>query len=526
MEHVRRARTGRERRATKSANTGARRSGGPRDFNKYKSRLSLYNLPPLDEVSLEEFELFAVDRLRVLKCIETAKIRFPKRGEEFNRSLRNTLKENLNLSTSATPDEAYDERRKDHISHFILRLAYCKSEDLRRWFLTHECELFRYRFDLEDGHSVNAFLKDNGMSYVPMDGMKKESMVQKLAAVGYQNNEDKVRSTDYFEVRFEEACELVRTRRVYVEKGFAYVPKHDILSIIVGAFRANLSAALTTTSKALPNLEEDSRLLPMLSNLSKQYLGNDYSNGAGSKAEAVSAAAVPQLAEESFPMCMRHSHTHLMENHHLKHGARMQYGLFLKGIGLSLEEALLFWRREFSKSMSMDKFEKNHAYNIRHNYGKEGKRTDYTPYSCMKIIMSNPPSTGDAHGCPFRHFDNDSLKLRMMQFKVPTKGINEVMKYVQNQHYQLACVKYFEVTHNVEHSDLQLQHPNQYFQKSREIRGGAGDATSASAPSGSAASVPSSSSATAASTVTSKANDDDVEMGDDDLMSALDSVEQ
>lgn len=77
---------------------------------------------------MEEFELFAVDRLRVLKCIETAKIRFPKRGEEFNRSLRNTLKENLNLSTSGTPDEAYDERRKDHISHFILRLAYCKSE--------------------------------------------------------------------------------------------------------------------------------------------------------------------------------------------------------------------------------------------------------------------------------------------------------------------------------------------------------------------------------------------------------------
>lgn len=56
-------------------------------------------------------------------------------------------------------------------------------EDLRRWFLTHECELFRYRFDLEDGQSVNSFLKDNGLSYAPMDGMKKETMVQKLAAV-------------------------------------------------------------------------------------------------------------------------------------------------------------------------------------------------------------------------------------------------------------------------------------------------------------------------------------------------------
>lgn len=31
-------------------------------------------------------------------------------------------------------------------------------------------------------------------------------------------------------------------------------------------------------------------------------------------------------------------------------------------------------------------------------FGKEGKRADYTPYSCMKVILSNAPGQGDHHG--------------------------------------------------------------------------------------------------------------------------------
>lgn len=69
-------------------------------------------------------------------------------------------------------------------------------------------------------------------------------------------------------------------------------------------------------------------------------------------------AQIDELSTKSFPMCMRAMHKKLRATHHLKHTARMQYGLFLKGIGLSLENALVFWRSEFTRNMAPEVFDK------------------------------------------------------------------------------------------------------------------------------------------------------------------------
>ncbi|KQL59505.1 DNA primase large subunit [Amazona aestiva] len=119
-----------------------------------------------------------------------------------------------------------------------------------------------------------------------------------------------------------------------------------------------------------------------------------------------------------------------------------------------------------------NKFDKGYAYSIRHSYGKEGKRTDYTPYSCMKIIMSNPPSQGDYHGCPFRHSDPELLKQKLQSYKIPASGITQIMELVKGMHYQLACQKYFELTHYVDDIGFSLNHPNQYFTESQRLLNG------------------------------------------------------
>ena len=50
-----------------------------------------------------------------------------------------------------------------------------------------------------------------------------------------------------------------------------------------------------------------------------------------------------------------------------------------------------FWRAEFGPKCAGEAFDKKYAYGVRYNYAKEGKRTDYTPYSCMKIIQTPVP---------------------------------------------------------------------------------------------------------------------------------------
>lgn len=123
--------------------------------------------------------------------------------------------------------------------------------------------------------------------------------------------------------------DLVRTRRVVLNGGFAFVPDSELASLVAARFRSHLSHALSVTSRSLPYLEEDTRVLPMLSALSKRYIGEDY--GAREVlTDQVRADQVDSLAKTSFPPCMQNLHQSLRRDHHLRHGGRMQYGLFLK----------------------------------------------------------------------------------------------------------------------------------------------------------------------------------------------------
>lgn len=78
------------------------------------------------------------------------------------------------------------------MSHFTLRLAYCQSEDLRRWFLQWETELFRCRLERENSEVVQAFQEEWQLTFDPVDPEEKAAVMVQVLAARAQNSNAKV----------------------------------------------------------------------------------------------------------------------------------------------------------------------------------------------------------------------------------------------------------------------------------------------------------------------------------------------
>lgn len=281
-----------------------------------------------------------------------------------------------------------------------------------------------------------------------------------------------ISNTLYFKIPFQEATDLIAKRQCYVKAGYAYVPLVKIVSILTARFRIALSKSLSQASRVFTTVTGDyAPVAPLLKSINDQYTGKDYDNDSNNidGEYQLNSQNVDQYAE-SMPLCMSMLHNGLKQDAKVKHHGRLQYGLFLKGAGMSMEEHLIYFQKEFTRIMTSEKFNKEYSYNVRHMHGKEGKRASYSAYNCSKIILGTPPNSGDHHGCPFRHFDDDHLAATLGKMKIGNANDrNEIMNLKKNRHYNLACQKHFEVMHpkstSVEGLSLNGvgDHPNAWF---------------------------------------------------------------
>lgn len=113
------------------------------------------------------------------------------------------------------------ERRRDEIGHWVLRLAFCRrwviceaktdranvSPDLRARFLRSELALFRHRFETDDAEEREAFLTEFDLGWEVVHKDEKKSIVDKLrVCMPWGTKKEDFAKEKWFKVSRRESC--------------------------------------------------------------------------------------------------------------------------------------------------------------------------------------------------------------------------------------------------------------------------------------------------------------------------------
>ena len=153
-----------------------------------------------------------------------------------------------NYSNSCS--SSLENREADYLSHFILRLIFCQTEEMRKWFVNLETDLFKLRWEV-----IKEFFPDELEDFIT------QSNLYKL----HNNDDDPI-----YEVPWTEAVHLVRNRNVNLKAGMTLVPCSKLLTSVEGVFRKQLSMNIVLTTGALPIVDTDGRLANLMLNIDKR----------------------------------------------------------------------------------------------------------------------------------------------------------------------------------------------------------------------------------------------------------------
>lgn len=177
-----------------------------------------YTRPPTLDITLEEFETFAIERLRVLSHIESLQHRsLP--YQQLQGQIGTYLKTHLPLSSNTARSANLEgERRADEIGHWVLRLAFCRrcvmsrevaqlrpsadgdSPDLRARFVRSEVALFKHRFETDDQNERAEFLRGVNTQGEEVKRKEKSEIEGDLRKCMWNMKEDAFQAEVFFKV--------------------------------------------------------------------------------------------------------------------------------------------------------------------------------------------------------------------------------------------------------------------------------------------------------------------------------------
>lgn len=372
----------------------------------------------------------------------------------------------------------YPEFQRDIGSHYLLRYAFCGTDENRQWFVEQEKRLFVERIKALSIKDIATFINSHSQYFndykhiVSKNDLPNPDMDERdINTINRPSAQAPiVPISSYFRVPFEDALYLVRTKSVFLSRGYAIVQLRDLVNIIGTKFRTVLSKSMNDTFRYYQEMKPRlARFSEVLEFTSKKLNFVEKSNVYASDTRVTHIADIEELCTKSYPLCMRHLHKALVKDNHLRFYGRLQYAMYLKGLGVPVDELQEYWRSKFSKYAQTETKLRPYIYMIRHIYGLEGKGTDYTPYGCIKIGSLNV-MTGEHHGCPF-NMDQHSMEVLSRELledlKVSKQDADEIMELCYSHQYQLACGKYFKAKHP-DSIEFGVNHPNTYAYESRK----------------------------------------------------------
>ncbi|CAC9438656.1 putative DNA primase large subunit [Leishmania infantum JPCM5] len=389
---------------------------------------------------------------------------------------------------------------EDVTSHLLCRFAFCMSERWRDWLVRTERVLLTARIKMEMAKRPVTFLVDlmkrNGLPCAPLtDKQLADPMLQEYLEYrrvkAESARESEGRAENYYAVPLSLATRLIKKRYVLCRAGQTILFRDQVQEVFLTVFCARLNRGLHNAylarvkQQALEEETTKSTVMAMLDAFLQQFISDPVDTLQEGVAGSVKAGDVQRLAQAHFPPCMRAIDWHLRREGHLKHHGRFMYGLFLKSIGLSLEDSLELFATlmKVKGGGSVEAFAKTaYGYNVRHNYGMEGKKMSYSSASCA-TILGLPPVVDqhDCHGCPFRFRDEGALRTMLGKETQNPKGCNypsvrptpgdieDIVSDSKAQHYTRACYKYFMATHPGARRDTLFRSPYEYYSVSLEF---------------------------------------------------------
>lgn len=436
--------------------------------------INLYKTPPFGNITLDECEDLFRQRLEALMLFE--------KSHDVPTNLLKEIKSHV-YKTNCILLRVNDkqQRKMDHFSHMLMRMYCIYNSSLWPWFKICEKRLLMSRMRDQarcmSGASFEVILKSFNFDFQRVSGADLSELGRENL-IGWNNIERAKDTNDIFKVRFVDALHFIAKRSVSLKDGFAFLTRHEIISVVCSVFEKHLDSELNFARQHLnTELVQTRRLVDSLHMVYLDYKAKFEEESLRAKRSSdsqqnhpfrIDTSQLDELSKQHYPPCMRYLHDSLLEDHHLKHNGRLYYGTFLRTGGVDMDSAIEFWRKEFTKKIPNEKFERDYKYNIRHLYGREGHKKALSCFSCDKIINDNPPGISDKHGCPFKHFDDKNLKTLLSKHGLKDVDIESLLveRKSKENPYKSACSKYFEFLKGCPPSET-IKNPSHFYFESR-----------------------------------------------------------